>query len=324
MSKASTLVSIGLPVYNGEPFIKDALESLVTQSYRNLEILISDNASTDGTAQICQEYASRDKRVSYHRHSDNIGLRNNFRHVLSLASGEFFMWACADDIRPPNSVETLVEALVNNQQAVMAHGPIILKIADRQVEVSNEMDLLHARAAKRVRVFTSKLQHNGMEYGLYRRGMFEKAAYGNHYGTEYLTSLQMCLLGPLEYVRVPMLIYKHEVEYAPTHDPMYRDLPVTMKTLREMVRPQGIRARKCRQVLIRGCYYLMRSPGTPLRDRVLGIAAYVWTFSWRFRVKLAKETVGVMFIPIFWIPKAIRKGLQELLSVVTVPRDSRL
>lgn len=323
MSKTGPLVSVGLPVYNGEPFIKDALESLVTQSYQNLEILISDNASTDGTAQICHEYASRDKRVSYHRNSDNIGIRNNFRHLLSLASGEFFMWACADDIRPPNAVETLVAALVDNQQAVMVHGPIILKIGDRQVEVSNKMDLLHARAAKRVRVFTSKLQHNGMEYGLYRRDMFEKAVYGTHYGTEYLTSLQMCFLGPVAYVRAPMLIYNQR-EDVPTHDPMYRDVPVTMKTLKEIVRPQGIRVRKCRQVLVRGCAYLMRSPGAPLRDRVLGIAAYVGTYSWRFRTKLAKETVGMTFIPIFWIPRAIRKGLRELLSVLIVPRDSRL
>lgn len=309
-------VSIGVPVYNGEPFLKQALESLLAQTFTDFEVIISDNASTDSTPEICQEFAARDRRVRYHRNARNTGMIANFRNVLELATGDFFMWACADDIRPPDAVKTLVAAFLNNPQAVMTHGPIILKIGDQSIEISNQMDLSHARPAKRVRVFTSKLQHNGMVCGLHSRVELMravKAVLANHYGPEYLLCLQMCLLGQIDYVPVPMLIYNHK-ESAATHDPMYSDLPVTMKTLREIVRPQGIRARKCRRVLVRGCYDLMRSPSTPLRDRILGSAAYVWAFSWRFRVKLAKEAVGLLASPVFWPGKLLRRGMRNLLN----------
>jgi glycosyltransferase involved in cell wall biosynthesis len=90
-------VSIGMPVFNGEPFIREALDSLLAQSFIDFELIISDNASTDGTAAICQDYAANDKRISYVRQSSNIGPLANFQYVLDRAVGDYFMWAAADD-----------------------------------------------------------------------------------------------------------------------------------------------------------------------------------------------------------------------------------
>src|SRR4030066_62015 len=86
-------VSIGMPVYNGEPYIRAALESLLAQTFTDFELIISDNASTDATESICREYAARDSRIDYVRHEKNQGASANFQFVLDQARGEFFIWA---------------------------------------------------------------------------------------------------------------------------------------------------------------------------------------------------------------------------------------
>lgn len=90
-------VSIGMPIYNGEKYIRDALNSLLEQTFYNFELIISDNCSTDGTAKICQEYSLRDNRIIYYRQETNIGAAANFEFVLNLASAPIFMWAAHDD-----------------------------------------------------------------------------------------------------------------------------------------------------------------------------------------------------------------------------------
>lgn len=90
-------VSIGMPVYNGEKFIRVALDSLLSQTFVDFELIISDNASTDGTEAICREYAARDLRIRYVRQSENRGAVVNFKFVLDDAVGEYFMWAAHDD-----------------------------------------------------------------------------------------------------------------------------------------------------------------------------------------------------------------------------------
>src|SRR5215510_9331072 len=111
MTAQQPLVSVGIPVYNGEPFIREALSSILAQTYSNLEIIISDNASTDGTAAICQEYAARDQRIRYYRNALNTNVNENYRRVLKLSSGDYFIWAAADDVRPKNAVQDCLKVL---------------------------------------------------------------------------------------------------------------------------------------------------------------------------------------------------------------------
>lgn len=92
-------VSIGLPVYNGEPYLAQALSSLLQQEFTDFELIISDNASIDHTETICGEYAAQDSRICYSRLDKTVGPMENFNRALSLASGDFFMWAAHDDIR---------------------------------------------------------------------------------------------------------------------------------------------------------------------------------------------------------------------------------
>lgn len=113
-------VSIGMPVYNGEPFIREALDSLLAQTFTDFELIISDNASTDGTEAICREYAAKDARIRYVRQVENRGAMPNFQFVLDEALGEYFMWAAADDVWLPKFIETCVKLLKTDASAQMA------------------------------------------------------------------------------------------------------------------------------------------------------------------------------------------------------------
>lgn len=105
---AKPLVSIGLPVFNGEEYLFQALQSLVEQSYMNIEILISDNASDDATWDIIQSFSALDSRIKPIRQDENIGASANYQFVLREATGDFFMWASHDDIWAKNWVEVLL------------------------------------------------------------------------------------------------------------------------------------------------------------------------------------------------------------------------
>ena len=104
MANKNPRVSIGMPVYNGEKYLPRALASLLEQDHEDFELIISDNASTDGTAALCQEWAARDARIQYSRNQTNIGATANYNRVVGLARGEFFKWASHDDECHPSLV----------------------------------------------------------------------------------------------------------------------------------------------------------------------------------------------------------------------------
>jgi len=112
-------VSIGLPVHNGENFVSDALDSLIAQTFTDLEIIITDNASTDGTEEICRDHVARDPRISYFRSDKNQGAARNFNHAFELASGEYFKWSAHDDRHAPEFVERCVAILDQEPSVVL-------------------------------------------------------------------------------------------------------------------------------------------------------------------------------------------------------------
>ena len=111
-------LSIGLPVYNGEKFLHKCLDSLLEQSFENFEIIISDNASTDTTQNICHKYSEKDKRIRYIRQEKNIGLLPNFNFVLDQSNSEFFMWMGVDDYILPDYVKKNMDILILNSNVV--------------------------------------------------------------------------------------------------------------------------------------------------------------------------------------------------------------
>jgi len=118
------LVSVGMPVRNGGVLLKAAINDVLAQSWPNLEIIISDNCSSDGTQALCEAFAREDSRIAYHRQSTTLTAYENFRFVLEQASGEFFMWAAHDDLRSADYIERLAEALVRIPCATVTFGDL--------------------------------------------------------------------------------------------------------------------------------------------------------------------------------------------------------
>ena len=116
----SPLVTIGVIVYNEEPYIRETLNSLLNQDYPNLEIIIADNCSTDQSGTICRSIAENDTRVRYVRHDKNIGSAANSIFVLEEATGDYFMWAAGHDLWAPDLISCCVEALESHPGAAIA------------------------------------------------------------------------------------------------------------------------------------------------------------------------------------------------------------
>jgi glycosyltransferase involved in cell wall biosynthesis len=105
------LASLGLPVFNGERFVAEAIESLLAQEGVDFELVISDNGSTDGTEEICRAAAGRDPRVRYIRHDVNRGAAWNYNHVVDVSRGRYFKWCAHDDLYAPGFLARCVEVL---------------------------------------------------------------------------------------------------------------------------------------------------------------------------------------------------------------------
>lgn len=117
----SPYVSIGLPVYNGERYLAEAIESLLRQSFLSFELIICDNASTDGTPAIAERFAGRDGRVRYYRGETNVGAARNFQRAFALSRGKYFKWLAADDLIEPDYLAYTVDALDATPTAVLAY-----------------------------------------------------------------------------------------------------------------------------------------------------------------------------------------------------------
>lgn len=112
------LLSIGLPVYNGAKHLREAIDSLLAQDVEDLELVISDNASTDDTPRICAEYAEKDSRVRFTQTDVNIGAAANFNRVFELSGGDYFMWGSDDDIWSPRFARRCIDELDAHPEAV--------------------------------------------------------------------------------------------------------------------------------------------------------------------------------------------------------------
>ena len=115
-------VSIGVPVYNGESFLAQALDALLAQAFSDFELILSDNGSTDGTQDICQAYARRDPRIRYFRSETNLGAARNFNLAFHRSVGDYFKWAAHDDLCSPEYLERCVAELDADESVVLCHS----------------------------------------------------------------------------------------------------------------------------------------------------------------------------------------------------------
>ena len=155
-------LTVGLPVYNGANYLAESLDALLGQSYEDFELIISDNASTDGTAGICRRYEKQDSRIRYIRQPRNIGLAPNHNFVVEQASGELFKWASNDDLYGRDLLRRCVDALDEYPHVVLAHSWTAMIDGSGTVTEAIEYPLATAslRAPER---FRSMLFDNGSD-----------------------------------------------------------------------------------------------------------------------------------------------------------------
>ncbi len=154
--KPSPRVSIGMPVYNGEPYLRYAIESILAQTYRDFELIIADNASTDDTANICRLYAAKDSRIRYFRNHENLGAARNYNLTFAHSRGVYFKWAAADDVCAPTLLEKCVAVLEQDPRVMLCYPKA--RIIDQSGEVIGDFrDLGNSNIAKPAQRFRQLL-----------------------------------------------------------------------------------------------------------------------------------------------------------------------
>lgn len=199
-------ITIGLPVYNGEKFIHKRISSILEQTFTDFELIISDNASTDSTSKICNEFREKDKRIRYIRQEINIGVTRNYNFVCEQANSKYFVWAQVDDIWLPNFLEKNIAVLDSNHDVVGSMsiidfyeeideinqcGKLLKKIRKKIHCLRPDIYPTSEVYEKRVRQFL-KGGHAEILYGVYRTEKLVKSlVYTEFLGNDWATILEV-------------------------------------------------------------------------------------------------------------------------------------
>lgn len=211
-TQRSPKVSIGLPVYNGTKYLSRSIDSLLGQTFGDFELIIADNASTDGTEDICRQYAALDHRIRYHRNRENIGIANNFNHAFKLACGEYFKWHCSDDRCEPTLLERCIQILETQPSAVLAYAKTRF-IDENDVELNIHDPGWHLPSpdpAERMRYVIDATHWINSFYGLLRSASLRKTRLFPVYphGDHALLG-ELCLLGTFH--EIPDSLFQRRV-----------------------------------------------------------------------------------------------------------------
>lgn len=197
MGVTTPAVSIGLPVFNGASMVGQAIETILAQDFTDFELLISDNASTDDTGLICEQYAAKDSRIRYFRQPRNVGPLPNFLFVAENARAEMFMWAAVDDTRSPDFLRVNVEQLLSDPKLVGSISPTRF---DHDVDYRVPMgdDVLDAPSAgERMARFLRRSHPNSVFYAVLRRPALLRALrpIAWYFGFDWTVMLRLAQVG---------------------------------------------------------------------------------------------------------------------------------
>lgn len=198
-------VSVGLPVYNGEDYIQQTIQSILDQSFADIELIVCDNASTDGTGSIVREFAGRDARVRYIRQHSNLGAAKNYNRAFFEARGEYFKWASHDDCLSRNFLQRCVDEMDADPELFLAHcATVIIDEEDR--ETSCYLDCLESDSADPVTRFSVWMEQIRGQcnpvFGLVRRAEMAKTGlHGTYIGADRVLLGEFALRGRSKTIR---------------------------------------------------------------------------------------------------------------------------
>jgi glycosyltransferase involved in cell wall biosynthesis len=220
------LVGIGLPVYNGARYLEAALDSIVAQSLTDFELVICDNASTDGTEAICRRYAARDGRIRYYRNAANIGGDPNFNLVFDLSRGKYFKFVPHDDVMEPDYLAACVDALDENPDAVVCQTQLrFIDQAGQDLGICSS-NLYRGQSPRPSQRFTDAVltPHNCYDMmGVCRRSMLDRAApMQSFHGADRTRVAELAVLGRFLHLPRPLLKVRDHPERYSRADPSAR------------------------------------------------------------------------------------------------------
>jgi hypothetical protein len=208
---AAPLIGIGMPVFNAERWLPRSIDSILSQTFSDFALVISDNASTDGTEEICRDYASRDSRVVYHRNDRNIGLNSNYTLAFRRTDSEFFKWASSNDICSPKLLERCVEVLQDRPDAVLCYSKTLLITGDGTAEsYSDDFVCEQSDPCARVAHLLDAIRLNNAMNGLIRSDVLARTALiEDYFSSDIVLLMELACHGPL--LQVPEALFQRRM-----------------------------------------------------------------------------------------------------------------
>jgi glycosyltransferase involved in cell wall biosynthesis len=207
-------ISIGLPVYNGEDYLEAAIQSLLQQDFRDFELIISDNASDDATAAICQRFGDADSRIQYHRSDTNRGAAWNYNHVFKLSRGEYFKWQAHDDLCLPDFLSSCLRVFDASPSSVALVYPrtqVIDANGNPMPQFTPEsLDTRHALPHRRLATVLKSLSMACPVFGLIRASTLRQTRLIDRFiASDYVLLSELAMLGELR--EVPQVLFLRRV-----------------------------------------------------------------------------------------------------------------
>jgi len=213
MSERVPRISVGMPVYNSAPYLRRSIESVLGQTVADLELVISDNASTDGSEQICREYAATDPRLRYARNAQNIGATENYNTVFHRSRAPYFKWASASDLCEPTLLERCGAVLDARPDVVLCYPRTRLfdETAGTTTDYVDDLDLQQDDPVARLVACQERLRLNNAMNGVVRRAALARTALMKPFLSSDCSMLvELTLHG--KFVEVPEYLFYRRME----------------------------------------------------------------------------------------------------------------
>lgn len=219
-------VSIGLPVFQGENYLEEALQSILAQTFSDFELIISDNASTDRTQAICEAYAQRDSRIRYYHNESNVGAGPNFNRTVALARGKYFKWAAHDDLLMPDFLEKCVAVLDRDPSIVLCHTKAKEISASGEFIKNHGIELPRANSSKPHERFADLIliQHPCFDvFGLMRIDVLKKTPMiASYIGSDRVLLAELALHGRFYKIPEHLFITRCHIQQSVLAIPIHR------------------------------------------------------------------------------------------------------
>jgi glycosyltransferase involved in cell wall biosynthesis len=207
------LVSIGVPVYNGQDYLAETIESLLSQTWHSIELILADNASADRTEDICRHFVRQDSRLRYYRHRQNVGVSRNYNFTFRASRGTYFKWAAVGDQCAPTLIAECVRALEEHSDAVVCYGRTEYDGDVTGLDEWNTWCLDEARPSDRFVTALSRLSVNNIYGGVFRSSALRQTSLERNYPAGDLVLLaELALLG--RFVLLPSVLHVRRMSAA--------------------------------------------------------------------------------------------------------------